>query len=302
METGQQRITNRFRPRIESVFLKRPRMSNQQSLKYRFFSLAEQLGLQRALMKNASGRVRVLLFHSVIPDGETMPNAVTVSDFHQQMTWLSQNTNVVGLTQDGHWKGLRDDALNVHVSFDDGFVNTLHHAVPVLQALGLTASFFLLAEALRGKRPAFIESYLRQGTRKKLLSLMKPEHARELLHAGMCVGSHSQIHRDFRGYSTAQAVDDAKRSRSTIEEALGCQVGTFAFPWGFFEPPQLAPLLAHYERLFLTAHGLNAASDRVCCRNEVESLTHLKATVSGLVDVKSLTVSRYGPTFSQPLK
>jgi peptidoglycan/xylan/chitin deacetylase (PgdA/CDA1 family) len=272
-------------------------MPSRQTLKYSFFTAAETLGLQRLLLNNATGRVRVVLFHSVIPDGETMPNAVTVSEFHQQMTWLAQNTNVVGLTQEGHWRGLRDDALNVHVSFDDGFVNTLTHAVPVLRALGLTASFFLLAEALRGRRPAFLETYQRRGTRKQLLSLMKPEHARELLHAGMCVGSHSQIHCDFRAYSTAQAVDDAKRSRDTIEEALGCRVGAFAFPWGFFSPPQLAPLLAHYERLFLTAHGLNTSADRVCCRNEVESLTHLKATVSGLVDVKSLASSRYAPTF-----
>jgi peptidoglycan/xylan/chitin deacetylase (PgdA/CDA1 family) len=262
-------------------------------LKQRAFDLSERLGVQRVLRAASHNRLRVLLFHSVVPDGEQMPNSVSASSFRKQMQWLKSVANPVRLTQSGQWTQWRADALNVHVTFDDGFLNTIEFALPVLREFDIPATFFVLSDALAGRRPDFLARYHGRVSHPKWLELMTPKDARALLDHGMAVQSHSTAHDDFRRLSPAQAVADAVDSQQRLEDQLGARINAFAFPWGYFTRQQLAPLLAHFERVFSTEHGLNRVNDRVCLRNEVDGLAHLKASASGLVDLRSLTASRF---------
>lgn len=109
----------------------------------------------------------------------------------------------------------------------------------------------------------------------------------------MTIGSHSLEHRDFRTYDDEQALDDARRSRSALEEICGAPVGTFAFPWGYCTEDQKALMCSVYERVFLTDHGFCGPEDRIIPRNEVTTPLHLEATASGALDfVRGLLLRR----------
>lgn len=118
------------------------------------------------------------------------------------------------------------DRTDVRLTFDDGNASDVEIALPRLVERGLTAEFFLLAGML-GERG-------------------RVDHAgvRALLDAGMAIGSHGWLHRDWRRIDDAQArleLDDAHR---VLAELTGRPVSHVAIPFGSYDRHVLRRLRA----------------------------------------------------------
>lgn len=102
-----------------------------------------------------SGRsFSVLIFHRVLPARDALqPSEPTAGEFAARMSWLKSCFNVVSLAQGV--AGLRGGPLPpraIAITFDDGYADNREIAAPILQRLGLPATFFVATGFLDGGR------------------------------------------------------------------------------------------------------------------------------------------------------
>lgn len=100
----------------------------------------------------SNGKLSILIYHRVLPDPDPMlqgdPDAAT---FRWQMRTVSALFNVLPLTE--AIERLRNGTLPPRaaaISFDDGYADNAEVALPILEELGLSATFFIATGYLDG--------------------------------------------------------------------------------------------------------------------------------------------------------
>lgn len=116
------------------------------------------------------------------------------------------------------------DDPSVRLSFDDGNASDIEVALPALVERGLSATFFVLAGRLdeRGSVAA--------------------EQVRELVSAGMRIGSHGMHHRSWRSMSAADTRVELVEAKDMLSEAAGAAVTEAALPLGSYDRRILSDL------------------------------------------------------------
>src|SRR5580692_10506075 len=122
------------------------------ALKAALFLGIEFLGINRAFRLLNRGKIKVLMLHSVCDSGP-FDNALRVADFRALLDYLQAHHNIVSMTDRGEWVGLRDDMVNVLLTFDDGFIDNYENAVPILREKQISAVFFLISECVKRGSP-----------------------------------------------------------------------------------------------------------------------------------------------------
>lgn len=102
----------------------------------------------------AEGPLSVLIYHRVLPEPDpVIPDEITVKEFRHDMQLLADRFNVLSLHEG--LRRLREGTLPpfaVCLTFDDGYRDNCTIALPVLQELGLSATFFVATAYLDGGR------------------------------------------------------------------------------------------------------------------------------------------------------
>jgi len=96
--------------------------------------------------------VVVLIYHRVT----TLPSdrrllAVSPDNFHAHMQYLKRNFRIVRFEED--WSGLRESA--VAITFDDGYADNALQALPIVEDVGVPATFFISTGNI-GSRQEFL--------------------------------------------------------------------------------------------------------------------------------------------------
>jgi peptidoglycan/xylan/chitin deacetylase (PgdA/CDA1 family) len=115
----------------------------------------------------------------------------------------------------------------VAITFDDGFQSVYERGFPVLARHGFPATVFVIT-AHCGLRHAWPV----RGSRVSPASLLGWREIREMARAGIGFGSHTETHRDLRRMDARDAEQEMVASKQAIEDALGCPVDAFAYPYG----------------------------------------------------------------------
>jgi peptidoglycan/xylan/chitin deacetylase (PgdA/CDA1 family) len=135
----------------------------------------------------------------------------------------------------GYWVGaeqflrLLDEVAgwpSVGLSFDDGNLSDIEHAMPALRERELSATFFVLAGRLDQRG-----------------SLSTGDVA-ELRRNGMSVGSHGMVHRSWRGMDERVARVELDEAKAVISKAARHPVVEAACPFGLYDRRSLAQLAA----------------------------------------------------------
>ena len=108
-------------------------------------------GLSRA---GSAARLSVLIFHRVLPGVDPLfPDEIDSSRFDLICGWLKSWFNVLPLdVAVAHLKAGTLPARAACITFDDGYADNFHIALPILQRHGLTATFFISTGFLDGGR------------------------------------------------------------------------------------------------------------------------------------------------------
>ena len=172
----------------------------------------------------------VLCYHSVSPSTSYL--SLSPGLFEEHLDWLHEHCQVVALDELVAGPS-RKGGPYVAITFDDGYADNRTHALPLLAAREMTATFFVTVGFLEGDGE--VMAHLREvwdappGERLRPLSWSE---VRELRGAGMSVGSHTWSHRNLARLSTAEAERDLRCSREVLEERLDEPVRAVAYPWG----------------------------------------------------------------------
>ncbi|VVJ24104.1 Polysaccharide deacetylase [Amycolatopsis camponoti] len=132
---------------------------------------------------------------------------------------------------------------DVHLTFDDGNESDVEIALPRLVDRGLTAEFFPLAGRL-GQR-----GYLERGG------------LRELVRAGMEIGSHGWEPRDWRHLDERHARRELTDAPNLLGDLCGRQVRRFSLPFGAYDRRVLSRLRQAGATRVYTSDGGAASHD-----------------------------------------
>ena len=119
------------------------------------------------------------------------------------------------------------------LTFDDGFRNCHSNAMPILLDHGATAAFFLPTSYIGTVLPADadrVRAFYEPG--KSIIEFLSWAEAREMLDAGMTMGSHTVHHRLLSQLTAQEVEDELRTSKATLEEKLGIRCDHFCAPRG----------------------------------------------------------------------
>jgi len=175
------------------------------------------------------------MYHALHPDGdvsaidaEDLPYAVSVSTFKSHMEKL-RDLNV-GLLSNNAASAMPD----VVITFDDGHISNHSLALPILQEFGFKAYFFVTTN--------FIESRVNH---------CRAEQLRELIKAGMVIGSHGLSHKFLADLPPNEVKHELVRSRDLLQNWLHTEVSSISFPGGrYTQDTLIAAREAGYCQVF----------------------------------------------------
>jgi peptidoglycan/xylan/chitin deacetylase (PgdA/CDA1 family) len=205
----------------------------------------------------------VLMYHKVnTVDGNTV--TVPPGAFDEQMAQLGElGYGVVSLADViAHYvdrKPLPPRA--VLITFDDGYLDNLENAVPILRRYGYPAVLFAPIGYLGARRPLPHDEHL--AARGIVNPTLDWNQLAELEQSGVQVESHGIGHRPLADLEVDEAAREITLSKLRLEEALGRPVRAFAYVKGseaHYRPVHLSLLRqAGYDVAFTSISGGNAA-------------------------------------------
>jgi peptidoglycan/xylan/chitin deacetylase (PgdA/CDA1 family) len=230
-------------------------------------------GVYRALGETATGvgavngaperSLVVLMYHKV---NDVLGNSVTVpvSLFDEQLTQLAE-LGYTPVSLEDVLAYYRDRVAlperAVLITFDDGYLDNLENAVPVLRRHGYPAVLFVPIGYLDESRPLPHDEHLAaNGILNRTLDW---EQLRDLEAAGVRIESHGIGHRPLADLELDEATREVTLSKLRLEERLGRPIQAFAYVKGseaHYRPVHLSLLRqAGYELAFTSISGGNGA-------------------------------------------
>jgi peptidoglycan/xylan/chitin deacetylase (PgdA/CDA1 family) len=198
---------------------------------------------------------RILTYHRVI-DHPLTSHDLKTEHFRLHMAYLSDHHPVLGLSElvERLMQGPLPEPGSVAVTFDDGYRDAADTVATILNRYHIPATFFVIAGLLDANR--------RMNT--KLGYFMTWDDARDLVSAGLTVGSHTVTHRSLGGIPLKEVEQELLISRKRIAEELGALPQELSYPYGTVldvsEDIAAAARRAGYRCAVTAIHGLNRAA------------------------------------------
>ena len=145
--------------------------------------------------------------------------------FLSQMNEISQAALVSTLPNDA----THSNGSSITITFDDGFLNNLTEAVPLMEQTGIRAINYLVADRI-GQTSDW---EAREGGEAD--PLMNESQIRDWLAAGHWIGAHTCTHPRLSQLSRDLAREEITASRKKLEDRFGLPVEHFAYPYGDYD-------------------------------------------------------------------
>lgn len=178
-------------------------------------------------------KIPILMYHQIdvpAPRGTALRGlTVAPSSFAWQMRML-RLLGYRGLSMRDLEPYLRGECTGkvVGITFDDGYQNNVRLALPVLREHSFTATCYGVSSMIGGTN---LWDYGKVA-QKPLMTLDDWCTWRD---AGMDIGSHTRTHARLTEVSANEARTQITQSRRELEQALGCEVRHFCYPYGSYD-------------------------------------------------------------------
>jgi len=211
-------------------------------------------------MKDASV-IPILMYHQI---GQPSPRGtpyrgltVHPASFRRQMAWM-RRLGYRGLSMRDlmpYLQGQKQGRV-FGITFDDGYVNVLANALPVLRELGFTSTNYFVAQRFGGTNEWDHANGVPSAP------LMSREQARQWVAGGQEAGSHTLDHPNLPDLAPEAAFEQIHSSRQELQQALDAEVTAFCYPYGH-ETPALRDMVrrAGYISATTTSGGLAGPAD-----------------------------------------
>lgn len=132
----------------------------------------------------------------------------------------------------------------VGITFDDGYLNNLQHALPVLQRHGFSSTCYVVSD-LSGQTNLWDADVGIAQTR-----LMDDAQMRTWVMGGQGIGAHTRQHAHLNALDETAAWNEIGGCKTALEQRLQTPVTDFCYPYGEYNPSHVAMVR---EAGFLTA-------------------------------------------------
>ena len=121
-----------------------------------------------------------------------------------------------------------------HLSFDDGFRNVVTNAVPVLQDLGIPATFFVPTGVIGANAETVRDYCLNQARYPGVIDVATWDDLARAQECGISIASHTRTHARFSQISASMAAmqDEIAGSKADLESRLGRPCRMISSPFG----------------------------------------------------------------------
>lgn len=197
------------------------------------FWLGARERMEKAEWARTTHGVPVLMYHAFGERDENNRYVMSKRSFRWQMRLLAAlRFRVIPLER--LIRGLRENDLPpkraVVITIDDGYLDNLTLAWPILRRYRFPATFFLVSRKLGANSDWQKADNTTLG--RPLLSI---KQARDMHEAGASVGAHTRTHCSLPNQTDEELDDQIQGSRKDLEETCGAPVETFAYPFGRFD-------------------------------------------------------------------
>ena len=188
------------------------------------------------LSGSEKGTIPILLYHSIsqYASRKFKPFAVSPALFAEHMAYLHwQAYTPITVTQLAQTL-VQDQSLLPErpavITFDDGFADFFTDALPVLKRFNFTATLYVTT--------GFINDTSRwlQHEGEALRPMLTWQQLAEISTQGIECGTHSHSHPQLDTLPIAEATYEIVQSKKLLEEQLGLDVTSFAYPFGYYTP------------------------------------------------------------------
>lgn len=180
-------------------------------------SISESIAATAWLRSPPAG-LRILMYHAIGTPalGDRLGLfSLPAERFERHMTMLAQwsQGRVVDFSPDA----LKETGRRVAISFDDGYLDNFEVAAPILVERQLPFTVFVTSEFVRTGTPGF----LTPAALRSLAAL-----------PGAQIGAHGAKHLPLSQCDEATLREELQRSKHYLEDLLGREVNTLAYPHG----------------------------------------------------------------------
>ncbi len=186
------------------------------------------------LIKREKKQIPILMYHSIAKS--TNPKfkqlAVHPASFYEQMAYLHLHSYTpITVTQLVRMLSQERYALPerpVVLTFDDGFADFFTNALPVLRQFNFTATLYITT--------GYIGSTSRwlwpEGETSRIM--LTWDQIAEINASGIECGAHTHSHPQLDTLPLSVALDEIVQSKRLLEQHLGQEVLSFAYPFGYY--------------------------------------------------------------------
>lgn len=173
-----------------------------------------------------SGAQLVVLFYHAVREQDR-------GSFAAQMKLLKESTTVIDAAHTGP---LSAGPRYTAITFDDAFVSVRDNALPALAELSLPATIFAPSGKLGSNPDWDMESAYAADRQERVMTAGELRALPPLIR----VGSHSVSHPHMPRLSDDQLAAELRDSKAALADALGCEITSFAYPYGEHDDRVLA--------------------------------------------------------------
>jgi peptidoglycan/xylan/chitin deacetylase (PgdA/CDA1 family) len=181
--------------------------------------------LDEALMRQAAV---VVAFHRIQEAPPSDGLSIGLDMFERLCRFFARRFQVVPLTEIvRRLEQGRPLRRHLAITFDDGYHDNFVNAMPVLEALSLPATFFVVSDWIGTDVVPWWDR--EAGVRHPLMTW---DEVDALQRKGFEIGAHTRTHVDLGRTGGSQAWEEIAGARRILEQRFGAPVELFAYPFG----------------------------------------------------------------------